>query len=66
MLNPESVDYNRGKVKLTFTDDAVDNAVIIYLNENDAWRLAQSIIGQCNMEAKKKRSITQEQFDKTF
>lgn len=66
MLNPESVDYNNGKVKLLFTDENADEAIKIYLTEGDAWRLHGIIQRQCNMLAKQKRTSLDDKFDITF
>lgn len=66
MLNPEYVDFNKGIVKIGFTDDDADAALNIYLSEADAWRLHEMIVSQCNMKAKENRSYTAYQFDPTF
>lgn len=42
MLNPESVDINPSKtneVRILFTDDEGDEAVIIAVGKTEAWRL---------------------------
>ena len=39
MLNHEAVDYSRGKIKIVFTDDAVDHALTVYLTEDDGYHL---------------------------
>lgn len=58
MLNPERVDRKvRGanvEVEIEFTTENADSALTIVLFEDDAWSLAQMIIDQCNMLAKKK------------
>lgn len=66
MLNPESVDYNRGRVCLLFTDENAESNVKIYLSEDDAWRLHQMIQDTCNWKAKEKRSSSNEKYDATF
>jgi hypothetical protein len=55
MLNPECVDYSQGKIKIVFTDDAVDHALTVYLTEDDAFRLAQMLINKTNWPARKAR-----------
>jgi hypothetical protein len=55
MLNPECVDYSRGKIKIVFTDDAVDHALTVYLTEDDAFRLGQMLIDKTNYPAREKR-----------
>lgn len=66
MLNPESVDYSRGKIKLTFTDENADSMVKIYLTEEDAWKLHQMIQDRCNMPARRTRTEADEKFDPMF
>lgn len=66
MLNPESCDYNRGIIKLLFTDENAKPATVIYLTEEAAWRLHEMIQNSCNMKAREKRSKKQEQFDPSF
>lgn len=55
MLNPECVDYSRGKIKIVFTDDAVDHALTIYLTEEDAFRLHEMLLNKTNWKAKEER-----------
>lgn len=66
MLNPECVDYSRGKVKIVFTDDAVDHALTIYLTEDDAFRLGQMLINQTNMPARENRRLLPDHIFTTF
>lgn len=66
MLNPESVDYNSGKVKLTFTDEEGNEAIRVYLDEHNAWKLHQMIQDKCNMPARNRRTYQDEQFDRNF
>jgi hypothetical protein len=66
MLNPESVDYNAGIVRLLFTDEQANPVLKVYLSENDAWRLSEQIRDRCNMLAKKDRRHTDEKFDPNF
>ena len=66
MLNPECVDYNRGKIKVVFTDDAVDHALTIYLTEEDAFRLANMLLNKTNYLAKNERSPKDEEYDCRF
>lgn len=66
MLNPESVDYNAGKVRLLFTDENGDQLIKIYLDEMDAWRLHQMIQHACNMISKKDRPVDSEKYDHNF
>jgi hypothetical protein len=66
MLNPECVDYSRGKVKIVFTDDAVDHALTVYLSEDDAFRLGEMLIDKTNWPAKKARAGLPDLYDRTF
>ena len=49
MLNPECVDYSQGKIKIVFTDEAVDQALTIYLTQEDAFRLHEMLLHKTNM-----------------
>jgi hypothetical protein len=66
MLNPECVNYSRGKVKIVFTDDAVDHALTVYLIEDDGFRLAQMLLDKTNLPARQKRRLRHDPFDITF
>lgn len=66
MLNPECVDYSRGKVKVVFTDDAVDHAITIYLDEDDAFRLGEMLINKTNMKAREERRLLPDPYIYTF
>lgn len=66
MLNPEGVDYNKGKVKITFSDDDGESVIKIYLAEDDAWKLHQMIQDRCNMPAQRRRTSSDENFDPKF
>ncbi len=44
MLNPESVDIDRGIVTILFTDDKGDECVSLHLEMMDARRLARMIL----------------------
>jgi len=66
MLNPEAVDYNQGKIKMTFTQEDGQTALVIYLAEEDAWKLHQMIQDRCNMAARARRTYVDERFDPKF
>ncbi len=63
-LNPESVDVNQHKVRLTFADADGDKVLVIYMNENQAWQLSKMIQGRLNMTVK--RPIHEKEFDIHF
>lgn len=52
-LNPESVDVNKGRVRIEFTDSEADKVLTIYLGEKEAWQLHKMINAKLNMTVKR-------------